>query len=115
MTLNGSRIVFWSDHPAGAKEGVAPPAAWHLEYLKNGAWQPVPEVNGYPTEPMRSFIDVSFAKIKTRCLRAVFDASGSAEHYAAVAVEEWEALAPKAEPPARRGAPPIDASTCPAQ
>jgi hypothetical protein len=64
---------------------------------------------------MRSFLDVSFPKIKTQCLRAVFDASGTEDHYAAVAVEEWEALALKAELPAKRGVPPPDASACPAQ
>ena len=115
VTLNGARIVFWSDHPTGATEGVAPPATWHLEYLKNGTWTPVPNASAYPTNPMRTFLDVSFPKIKTQCLRAVFNASGSEDRYAAVAVEEWEALAPKAELPARRGVPPSDASACPAQ
>ena len=115
VTLSGTRIVFWSDHPAGASEGVAPPAKWHLEYLKDGAWEPVPNASAYPTEPMRSFLDVSFPKIKTSCLRAVFDASGSEGHYAAVAVEEWEALTPKATLPAKWGLPPADTTACPAQ
>ena len=94
---------------------MAPPANWHLEYLKNDAWQPVPNASAYPTQPMRAFLDVSFPKIKTQCLRAVFDASGTEGHYAAVAVEEWEALAPKAELPNKRGAPPRDAASCPAR
>jgi hypothetical protein len=115
VTLSGARIVFWSDHPAGATEGVAPPVSWHLEYLKKGAWAPVPNASGYPTSPMRTFLDVSFPKIKTQCLRAVFDASGTEAHYAAVAVEEWEALAPKAELPSKRGSPPPNATVCPAQ
>jgi Glycosyl hydrolases family 43 len=112
VTLNGARIVFWSDHPADAAEGVAPPASWHLEYMKHGVWTPVPDVNNYPTVPMRTFLDVSFPKIETQCLRAVFNASGTDGNYAAVAVEEWEALAPAAALPSTRGAPPTDAGAC---
>ncbi|KAJ5203361.1 hypothetical protein N7449_005440 [Penicillium cf. viridicatum] len=26
-------MAFFADHEAGASEGVAPPAAWHVEYL----------------------------------------------------------------------------------
>lgn len=112
VTLNGSRIVFWSDHPAGASEGVAPPAKWHLEYRKGDAWLPVPNASGYPTDPMRSFIEVRFDKIRTRCLRAVFEASGDGQQYAGVAVEEWEALTPKEQPRSHMPAPPPDASAC---
>jgi hypothetical protein len=61
---------------------------------------------------MRRFLDVSFAPIRTQCLRAVFEASGQDGKYAAVAVEEWEALTPKTELPSRRPAPPADASVC---
>ncbi len=113
VTLNGARIVFWSDHPAGASEGVAPPASWHLEYVKDGKWEPVPNASSYPTAPMGSFLDVKFPSIQTRCLRAVFNASGTEDRYAAVAVEEWEALTPKAELPSKRGLPPADAAGCP--
>jgi hypothetical protein len=112
VTLNGTRIVFWSDHPAGAAEGVAPPASWHLEYRKHGVWTPVPNFESYPTDPMRTFLDVGFPKIETQCLRAVFNASGSGGNYAAVAVEEWEALAPAAALPSTRGTPPANASAC---
>lgn len=115
VTLNGSRIVFWSDHPAGATEGVVPPAKWHLEYMKQGAWIPIPEVKKYPTSPMKSFIEVNFPQIETQCLRAVFNASGRKGNYAALAVEEWEAMAPAAALPSTRGTPPPDASACTAQ
>ena len=94
VKLDGSRIVFWSDHRAGANVGVAPPAAWHLEYQSGDRWLPVANAGGYPT-PVGSFVDVKFDAVKTRCLRAVFDASGDGMQYAGVAVQEWEALTPK--------------------
>jgi len=94
VTLDGSRIMFWSDHPEGAKVGVALPAAWHLEYRSGDEWRPVANANGYPTT-MGSFVDVKFDPVTTRCLRAVFEASGDGQQYAGVAVQEWEALAPK--------------------
>jgi hypothetical protein len=94
VTLDGSRIMFWNDHPAGAKVGVAPPADWHLEFWSGDEWRPVINASGYPTT-MGSFVDVTFDPVTTRCLRAVFDASGDGKQYAGVAVQEWEALAPK--------------------
>ncbi|AEU39046.1 glycoside hydrolase family 43 [Granulicella mallensis MP5ACTX8] len=94
VTLDGSRIQFWSDHRAGAHEGVAPPAAWHLEYRGGDGWHPVANASGYPTT-VGEFVDVKFDPITTRCLRAVFDASGDGQQYAAVAVQEWETLGPK--------------------
>jgi hypothetical protein len=109
MTLNSSRIVFWADHPAGASEGVAPPAHWHLEYWNNGSWLPVPSPSGYPSGPTGSFVDVNFGQITTPCLRAVFDASGSGQHYAALGVEEWEALAPTTVDPTNL--PPVPSGT----
>jgi hypothetical protein len=93
VTLNESRILFWADHPAGADEGIAPPAAWHLEYWSENAWHPVASHGGYPT-PTHSYADITFDPIQTRCLRAVFTASGKGEKYAGVAVQEWEALKP---------------------
>lgn len=98
VKLDGSRIMFWSDHGPGANVGVAPPAAWHLEYRSVDEWRPVENANGYPT-PIGSFVDVKFNTVTTRCLRAVFDASGDGQKYAGVAVQEWEALAPKTVAP----------------
>ena len=112
VTLNGSRIVFWGDHPAGASEGVAPPARWHLEYWKDGSWMPVPNPSGYPTGPTGSFIDVGFEQVTTPCLRAVFEASGSGQRYAALGVEEWEALAPVNTDPSRLPPVPSSSHTC---
>jgi hypothetical protein len=80
VALDGSRILFWSDHPAGAQEGVAPPAAWHLEYWKVDKWSPVENASGYPT-PVSSFADVTFDPVTTPCLRAVLDASGAEGRY----------------------------------
>ena len=107
VTLDGSRIRFWADHPAGANEGVAPPAAWHLEYW-DGAWKRVPGASAYATAP-DVWQAVRFPAITTRCLRAVFDAAGSGTRHAAVAVSEWEALAPRAAPPVTAPAGPLPA------
>jgi hypothetical protein len=68
VVLNSSRIVFWGDHPAGANAGVAPPASWHLEYRDGDAWKEVKNASGYPTAPTRSFVDVTFDPVTTRCL-----------------------------------------------
>jgi hypothetical protein len=98
VTLDESRIVFWADHPAGANVGVAPPTAWHLEYRSGDAWRPVMNAKSYETT-LNSFFDVKFDPVTTRCLRAVFDASGDGKKYAGVAVQEWEALAPRVVKP----------------
>jgi len=95
VTLNGSRIYFWADHPAGSNEGVAAPATWQLEYFANGEWKPVPHPSHYGTAT-EQWVTVNFDPIQTAKLRATFKASGSDGHYAALAVEEWEALAPEA-------------------
>jgi hypothetical protein len=92
VTLDGSRIRFWADHPAGASEGVAPPRGWHLEYW-DGGWKRVPGATGYGTAA-DSWQTIRFPALTTRCLRAYFDASGGPGRYAGVAVQEWEALAP---------------------
>jgi len=93
VLLNGARLWFWADHPAGAQEGVAPPAAFHLEYAKGGRWLPV-EIVHHDTVRAGKFVAVDFKPIATACLRAVFDASAKNGNVAAVAVEEFEALAP---------------------
>jgi len=93
VTLNASRIWFWSDHPTGSSEGVAPPAHWRLEYWRNGSWHPVAHPGEYPTS-VGTPVTIQFATVTTRCLRAVFQASGQQTKYAAVAVQEWEALTP---------------------
>lgn len=106
VTLNGSSIVFWADHPAGAEEGVASPAAWHLEFWTAGAWQPVPHAQGYAMTTDQS-VTVTFDTITTSRLRAVFTASGRDPRYAGIAVQEWEALAPAAI--SRTSLPPVPA------
>jgi hypothetical protein len=93
VTLNGSTLWFWADQPAGSGVGVAPPAHWRLEYWDRG-WKPVAASGAYGTA-----VDlpqtVAFAPVTTRCLRAVFDASGAKGSFAGVAVKEWQALSPK--------------------
>ena len=93
VTIDGARIWFWADHPAGAGEGVAPPAAWRLDYWDDG-WKPVPDPSGYGTA-VDAAQEVRFAPVTTRCLRAVFDASSAGGSSAGVAVTEWQLLAPK--------------------
>ncbi|WP_413060839.1 family 43 glycosylhydrolase [Sphingomonas carotinifaciens] len=107
VRLDGSRIRFWADHPAGADEGVAPPARWRLEYWNKG-WQPVQQANVYGTAS-EAWQTVRFAPVTTRCLRAVFDASGSGGRHAGVAVQEWEALAPQTKAPTEAPAHPVPA------
>ncbi len=111
VKLNGSRIFFWADHPAGADVGVAPPSAWHLEFWNGSGWQPVSHPSGYPTTE-GSFVTVSFDQVSTRCLRAVLVASGHGPQHAAVAVEEWEALAPNPVDPAAMPSPPAGDKGC---
>ncbi|HWU50493.1 MAG TPA: family 43 glycosylhydrolase [Asticcacaulis sp.] len=94
VTLNGSRIWFFNDQPAGAGDGVAVPRAWRLDYLKDGVWTPIPAA--YPTLE-DAWNTVSFAPITTTCLRAVFEASSKDGSYAGVGVQEWEALAPEVQ------------------
>jgi hypothetical protein len=107
VTLNGSRIYFFADQPAGSGIGVAPPAAWHLEYWDKG-WKPVAGASAYGTTPGQ-FQEVSFAPVTTRCLRAVFDASQKTTH-AGVGVQEWEALTPQVQ--AAPAAPTTPAARC---
>lgn len=95
VTITGSRIQFFADQPAGSGIGVAPPAAWHLEYW-DGGWKRVPAT--YGVQP-GVFQEVRFAPLTTRCLRAVFDASQGGGAVAGVGVQEWEVLAPVARKP----------------
>jgi len=114
VTLNGSRIYFWADHPQGANEGVAPPAAWHLEYWTGSRWSAVPHPSSYPVAAA-AYSEVRFDPITTRCLRALLAASGEGPQHAALAVEEWEALTPQPVEPATLPAPPSKGNGCPAQ
>jgi hypothetical protein len=100
VALNGARIRFWADQPAGAGVGVAPPQAWRLQYWGSEGWLPVANASGYRTN-VADFNEVAFDTVATRCLRAVFDASSDGKSFAAVAAQEWEALAPE---PVRLGA-----------
>ncbi|UUF01896.1 family 43 glycosylhydrolase [Xanthomonas hortorum] len=94
VTLDRTRIVFWADQPAGAQIGVAPPARWHLEFRQGGQWHPVQPSDSYGTRVDR-YEAVSFAPVTTRCVRVVLDASGAGTRHAALAVQEWEVLAPQ--------------------
>ncbi|WP_232833927.1 MULTISPECIES: family 43 glycosylhydrolase [unclassified Sphingomonas] len=98
VTIEASRIRFFTDQPAGARAGTAPPKDWRLEYWRDGRWQGVAGVVHHGRDAA-GFDTVIFPPITTRCLRAVFTASGDTRGHAAVAVEEWEALAPRAAPP----------------
>jgi len=93
VTISGSRIWFWADHPAGAGEGVAPPKSWSMDYWDGNAWRPVPHASAFGAE-VGAYQSTQFDPIVTRRVRATFNASGSAGRNAAVAVQEWEILAP---------------------
>ncbi|EKG18630.1 Glycoside hydrolase family 43 [Macrophomina phaseolina MS6] len=98
VSLNGVRMVFFSDQPAGADVGVPPPSSWHVEFKNSdGAWEPVSNSTAYPLDVTDDPEEVSFAEINTVSIRAILGASGSGEQYGGVAVKEWEALAPNAE------------------
>lgn len=108
VTLDGARIWFWADQPARSAIGVAPPARWHVEYW-HGGWKPVAKPQGFGTG-IGSFQTASFAPVRTRCLRAVFDASGAGGEHAGLAVQEWEALGSRVRPMVVR---PADAPPAP--
>jgi hypothetical protein len=97
VMLNGARIRFWADQPAGAGVGVAPPKAWRMEYWDRG-WRPVRDAKGFGTG-VADVQSATFAPLTTRCVRAVFDASGAQGAYAGLAVQEWEVLAPTVRAP----------------
>ncbi|GKW20068.1 glycosyl hydrolase family 43 [Pectobacterium araliae] len=93
VTLNGVRIVFWADHLPGSSIGVAPPKSWYLAYRQGDRWISINTKNGDHNRPQQ-IESVQFAPVTTHCLRAVLEASGEGERHAALAVQEWEALAP---------------------
>jgi hypothetical protein len=97
VTIDASRIRFWNDQPAGSGIGVAPPAAWRLDYW-DGGWKPVRAAGPYGTATDKAQM-VAFAPVTTRCLRATFAASQAGGKTAGIAVAEWEALAPRPAPP----------------
>jgi hypothetical protein len=105
VTIDGSRIRFWNDQPAGSGVGVAPPKAWHLEYWSTsgkGGWKPVRAAGRYGVAT-DDWQDIAFKPVTTRCMRAVMDAATDAKTYAALAVQEWEMLVPAARPVVVRG------------
>jgi hypothetical protein len=91
--------------------GVAPPAKWHLQFWNGEKWLPVAHPSGYPVG-VDSFMEVHFDTVTTSCLRAALNASGQSGQYAALAVAEWEALAPANVDPATLPAPPTGESFC---
>lgn len=98
VTLDGASLVFWTDQPAGSGVGVAPPRAWHLEYWADSAWRAVEATTPYTATPATENV-VRFTPVRTRCLRAVFDASTDGRTYAAVAAQEWRAFATEPRAP----------------
>lgn len=100
VTLNGARIRFWADQPAGSGAGMAPPKAWRMEYWDRG-WRPVRDPRGFGTA-VDTFQPAAFAPVTTRCVRAVLDIASAG---AMVAVQEWEVLAPTPQPHRPPGAP----------
>ncbi|MGY4398927.1 hypothetical protein ACVWZA_004138 [Sphingomonas sp. UYAg733] len=93
VTVNESRIWFWADAAAGANAGVAPPRSWRIDYWDGGSWKPVGHPSGYPNAA-GSYQTVRFEPVSTTAIRATFEASGTDQSYAALAVQEWEVLRP---------------------
>ncbi|WP_375419571.1 family 43 glycosylhydrolase [uncultured Sphingomonas sp.] len=89
VTIDGARIRFFADQPAGSGIGIAPPAAWHLEYWAKG-WKRIAARYG---NAATHFEVARFPGVTTNRLRAVFGASRRGNDIAGVAVEEWEVLA----------------------
>lgn len=100
VIIHASSLYFWGDRPAGSGIGVAPPAAWRLEYWYDNTWHPVPQATAYTSTP-HADNRVEFSPVSTRCLRAVFDASTDGATYAAVAAQEWRVFAVAQQRPRR--------------
>ena len=97
VTLNGVRMAFFADQPAGSNIGVPPPASWRVEYLNSaGQWTAVANSNAYPVTVTDNPTEVKFFQITTTAIRAVLTASGGNSQFGGVGVKEWEALAPTA-------------------
>ncbi|MCG7347866.1 family 43 glycosylhydrolase [Sphingomonas sp. ACRSK] len=104
VTVQESRIWFFADRQAG----IAAPAAWRIDYW-DGSWRPVPRADRYGTAA-GAFQQTRFVPVRTRCLRAVFQATRADETNAAMAVQEWEVLTrrPTRVTPSTEPAPPCD-------
>ncbi|QDS78042.1 hypothetical protein FKW77_003146 [Venturia effusa] len=96
VTISGTAIAFFADQQPGASIGVAPPKAWHLEYLDaRGSWVKI--AASYSTKVSDTPAEISFGKeIKTTSVKAVFTASGGTKK-AGVGVKEWFVYAPTAQ------------------
>lgn len=65
-------MAFFADHQAGASEGVAPPAAWHVEYLplavRGGGesfWTAVSNTSAYSLDVTDTAVEIGFDEIET--------------------------------------------------
>ncbi|KAH6642817.1 glycosyl hydrolase family 43 protein [Boeremia exigua] len=95
VKINGARIAFFADQPAGSNIGVPPPASWSMEYrIGEGAWTKISAT--YPTSVSDTPPEVKFNEISATSVRAVLVASGSGGKFGGVGVKEWEVLAPTA-------------------
>ncbi|GAA0447646.1 MULTISPECIES: family 43 glycosylhydrolase [Sphingomonas] len=103
VTVSESRIWFVAEEAAG----VAPPASWRIEYW-DGSWKPVPRAGRYNTAA-GAFQQTRFAPVRTRCLRAIFQAARVNGTNAGMAVQEWEVLTRR---PTRVTLPPEPALPC---
>jgi hypothetical protein len=92
VQVNGTSMVFFADHAAGANEGVAPPKEWYIEYKdSSGKWQRAVNTSPYPLEVTDTPSVVTFEAVDTDTIRATLVASGT-NQYAGVAVKEWGVL-----------------------
>ncbi len=89
VRVNSSSIDFWSDQPAGASEGVAPPTAWKIQYWDGEKFVDVKNTSEYTVERTKTN-SVDFEAVTTTRLRATLTASPGA----AVGATEWRVFAP---------------------
>ncbi|GKW20069.1 carbohydrate-binding protein [Pectobacterium araliae] len=90
VRIASSALHFWNDQPGG---GVAPPAAWKLQYRQDGRWIDINSAAGYPHNPGLVANRAYFAPIETTALRALLTAADNAGAPAALGVEEWQVFA----------------------
>lgn len=94
VRISSSAMYFWDDQPDG---GVAPPAAWRLQYRRDGRWIDIQPTSGYPVAGREQASRVRFAPVITTALRAVIAAAKMNGGHAALGVDEWQVIAGRPE------------------
>lgn len=90
VRLSSSALSLWNDQPDGA---VAPPRSWRLQVLRDGHWQDLSSIGGYPIADPGTASLATFAPVVTTGLRAVLTAQPTPKGHAALGVDEWQVYA----------------------